>query len=126
LFGQIQEQLKNAGYDTERLLLGKKLVLITGHRRENFGDGFINICVAIKSLTKKYPEVDFVYPMHLNPNVRKPIIEIFGEEVVMGKKMRERNIFFIEPLDYLPFVFLMELSTWSLPTAEESRKKLQD
>lgn len=111
LSGQLKAQLKIAGYDTERLLFGKKLVLITGHRRENFGDGFKNICGAIKSLTKKYPEVDFVYPMHLNPNVRKPIMEIFGEKVVVGENMSERNIFFIEPLDYLPFVFLMEMST---------------
>lgn len=89
----------------------RPLVLITGHRRENFGDGFINICNAIKTLTEKYPEVDFVYPMHLNPNVRKPIKEIFGEKVVSGVKDGKSNIFFIEPLEYLPFVFLMEQST---------------
>lgn len=89
----------------------RPLVLITGHRRENFGDGFINMCNAIKTLTEKYPEVDFVYPMHLNPNVRKPIKEIFGEEVVSGVKNKKSNIFFIEPLEYLPFVFLMEQST---------------
>jgi UDP-N-acetylglucosamine 2-epimerase (non-hydrolysing) len=82
----------------------RKLVLITGHRRENFGDGFINMCNAIKTLTEKYPEVDFVYPMHLNPNVRKPIKEIFGESVI-------NNIHFIEPLEYLPFVYLMSQST---------------
>jgi len=82
----------------------RKLVLITGHRRENFGDGFINMCNAIKTLTEKYPEVDFVYPMHLNPNVRKPIKEIFGESVI-------NNIHFIEPLEYLPFVYLMNQST---------------
>lgn len=81
-----------------------KLVIITGHRRENFGEGFINICKAIKTLTEKYPEVDFVYPMHLNPNVRKPIKEVFGEDSL-------DNMFFIEPLDYLPFVYLMEKST---------------
>jgi UDP-N-acetylglucosamine 2-epimerase (non-hydrolysing) len=86
-------------------------VLITGHRRENFGDGFVNMCNAIKTLTEKYPEVDFVYPMHLNPNVRKPIREIFGEESVSGRGNGNRNIFFIEPLEYLPFVFLMEQST---------------
>jgi len=80
LTGALQEQLKKAGYDTDRLKDGKKLVLITGHRRENFGDGFVNMCNAIKTLTEKYPAVDFVYPMHLNPNVRKPILEIFGEE----------------------------------------------
>jgi UDP-N-acetylglucosamine 2-epimerase (non-hydrolysing) len=111
LAGQLSAQLKSAGYDTTRLEEGKKLVLITGHRRENFGDGFVNMCNAIKTLTEKYPEVDFVYPMHLNPNVRKPILEIFGEEAVSGANGGERNIFFIEPLDYLPFVFLMEQST---------------
>lgn len=96
-------ELKAAGYDTCRLKDGRRLVLITGHRRENFGDGFINMCNAIKDLTKKYPEVDFVYPMHLNPNVRKPIHEVFGEDLSnLG------NMFFIEPLSYLPFVFLME------------------
>lgn len=95
--------LSKAGYDVNRLKDGKKLVLITGHRRENFGDGFINMCTAIKDLTKKYPEVDFVYPMHLNPNVRKPIHEVFGENLVdLG------NMFFIEPLEYLSFVYLME------------------
>lgn len=108
---QLQEQLKTAGYDMSRLSNGKKLVLITGHRRENFGDGFLNMCNAIKTLTEKYPCVDFVYPMHLNPNVRKPILEIFGGEAVSVKSSRERNIYFIEPLEYLPFVFLMEQST---------------
>ncbi len=111
LTGVLQEQLKKAGYDTNRLKESKKLVLITGHRRENFGDGFVNMCNAIKTLTEKYPEVDFVYPMHLNPNVRKPILEIFGEEAVSGTSGSDRNIFFIEPLEYLPFVFLMEQST---------------
>lgn len=108
---QLMEQLKSAGYDTKRLDGGKKLVLITGHRRENFGEGFINMCNAIKTLTEKYPDVDFVYPMHLNPNVRKPIKEIFGEKVVLGVRDEKSNIFFIEPLEYLPFVFLMEQST---------------
>ena len=92
----------------------RKLVLITGHRRENFGDGFIHMCKAIKTLTEKYPEVDFVYPMHLNPNVRKPIKEIFGEAVV-SKNVEDvssaTNIHFIEPLEYLPFVYLMSQST---------------
>ncbi len=88
-----------------------RLVLITGHRRENFGDGFVHMCNAIKTLTEKYPKVDFVYPMHLNPNVRKPIREIFNNEAVSGTNGGERNIFFIEPLEYLPFVFLMEQST---------------
>ena len=98
--------LAKAGYDVSRLNGGKKLVLITGHRRENFGDGFIHMCTAIKDLTKKYPEVDFVYPMHLNPNVRKPIHDVFGEELSdFG------NMFFIEPLEYLSFVYLMEKST---------------
>ncbi|MDD4033280.1 MAG: UDP-N-acetylglucosamine 2-epimerase (non-hydrolyzing) [Bacteroidales bacterium] len=108
---QLEEYLKSAGYNVTRLQNGKKLVLITGHRRENFGVGFINICKAIKTLTEKYPEIDFVYPMHLNPNVRKPIREIFGEDAVKGNNDNESNIFFIEPLEYLPFVFLMEQST---------------
>lgn len=95
--------LKKAGYDVVRLEHGRKLVLITGHRRENFGEGFISMCSAIKTLNMKYPDVDFVYPMHLNPNVRKPIHEVFGENP-------SENMFFIEPLDYLPFVFLMEKS----------------
>ncbi len=93
--------LIKTGYDVSRLHIGKKLVLITGHRRENFGEGFISMCSAIKALNLKYPDVDFVYPMHLNPNVRKPIHEVFGENP-------PQNMFFIEPLDYLPFVFLME------------------
>lgn len=108
---QLKDGLKEAGYDMNRLNGGKKLVLITGHRRENFGEGFINMCKAIKFLNEKYPDVDFVYPMHLNPNVRKPIREIFGDDVVEGKTSDNRNIFFIEPLDYLPFVYLMEKST---------------
>ena len=93
--------LLNAGYDVTRLADGKKLVLITGHRRENFGDGFIRMVTAMKDLSEKYPEVDFVYPMHLNPNVRKPIHEVFGEELTRP------NFFFIEPLQYLEFVHLM-------------------
>lgn len=102
----LEALLKNAGYDVNRLSSGKKLVLITGHRRENFGDGFIHMCTAIKDLTQKYPEVDFVYPMHLNPNVRKPIHEVFGKDLSnLG------NMFFIEPLEYLSFVYLMEKST---------------
>lgn len=101
----LAEELAKAGYDTERLSNGKKLVLITGHRRENFGDGFISMCKAIKTLNEKYPDVDFVYPMHLNPNVRKPIHEVFGENLEgLG------NMFFIEPLEYLSFVYLMEKS----------------
>lgn len=106
LNAELQRTLKNAGYDVNRLANGKKLVLITGHRRENFGDGFINMCTAIKDLTQKHPEVDFVYPMHLNPNVRKPIHVVFGEDLSnLG------NMFFIEPLEYLSFVYLMEKST---------------
>lgn len=106
LNNELKDVLSNAGYDINRLNDGKKLVLITGHRRENFGDGFINMCTAIKDLTNKYPDVDFVYPMHLNPNVRKPIHEVFGEDLSnLG------NMFFIEPLEYLSFVYLMEKST---------------
>ena len=103
---ELTNKLKASGYDIKRLADGRKLVLITGHRRENFGDGFINMCTAIRDLTNKYPDVDFVYPMHLNPNVRKPIHEVFGEDLSdLG------NMFFIEPLEYLEFVFLMEKST---------------
>ena len=98
--------LADAGYDVTRLDNGKKLVLITGHRRENFGDGFISMVTAMKDLSEKYPDVDFVYPMHLNPNVRKPIHEVFGEDLTAYK-----NFFFIEPLQYLEFVYLMEKST---------------
>ena len=125
----LAEDLKEAGYDTSRLEIpgqarndkidaqnDKKLVLITGHRRENFGEGFINMCTAIRDLARKYPEVDFVYPMHLNPNVRKPIRQVLGEMadqvghdgcVIPGST---GNLFFIEPLDYLEFVYLMEKS----------------
>lgn len=103
---KLKAELLKSGYDIDRLNGGRKLVLITGHRRENFGDGFISMCNAIKTLTEKYPEVDFVYPMHLNPNVRKPIHEVFGEKLDgLG------NMFFIEPLEYLSFVYLMEKST---------------
>ena len=102
---KLEAVLKDAGYDINRLVNGKKLVLITGHRRENFGEGFISICRAIKTLTEKYPDVDFVYPMHLNPNVRKPIHEVFGT-----KLNSLVNMFFIEPLEYLAFVYLMEKS----------------
>ncbi|MCX4263752.1 MAG: UDP-N-acetylglucosamine 2-epimerase (non-hydrolyzing) [Muribaculaceae bacterium] len=100
---RIESQLRAAGYDVGR---GRRLVLITGHRRENFGDGFLSMCRAIKALTAKYPEVDFVYPMHLNPNVRKPIREVFGSDL-----SNHGNMFFIEPLEYLSFVYLMEKST---------------
>ncbi|HIX85191.1 MAG TPA: UDP-N-acetylglucosamine 2-epimerase (non-hydrolyzing) [Candidatus Parabacteroides intestinigallinarum] len=105
LDAELEGVLRTSGYDVNRLANGKKLVLITGHRRENFGDGFINMCTAIKDLSRKYPKVDFVYPMHLNPNVRKPIHEVFGEDLSnLG------NMFFIEPLEYLSFVYLMEKS----------------
>ena len=106
LDNELEDILSKAGYDVNRLNNGKKLVLITGHRRENFGYGFINMCTAIKDLTVKYPDLDFVYPMHLNPNVRKPIHEVFGENL-SGLK----NMFFIEPLEYLSFVYLMEKSS---------------
>lgn len=100
------EVLADAGYDVTRLDNGRKLVLITGHRRENFGEGFIHMVTAIRDLKNKYPEVDFVYPMHLNPNVRKPIHEVFGDDLSnLG------NMFFIEPLQYLEFVFLMDKSS---------------
>ena len=102
---ELEIVLRQAGYEVNRLAKGKKLVLITGHRRENFGDGFISMCRAIQALTQKYPDVDFVYPMHLNPNVRKPIHQVFGEDLAnLG------NMFFIEPLEYLSFVYLMEKS----------------
>ena len=101
----LEKELKVAGYNTGRLAAeeGRRLVLITGHRRENFGNGFLHICKAIRTLSEKYLDVDFVYPMHLNPNVRKPIKEVFGEN-------RQSNLFFIEPLEYLSFVYLMEKS----------------
>ena len=119
--------LKISGYDTSRLEIPgqagnnerRRLVLITGHRRENFGEGFIRMCTAIRDLARKYPEVDFVYPMHLNPNVRKPIRQIFGEMADQvdhdGKGIdvipdSTGNLFFIEPLDYLDFVYLMSKS----------------
>ncbi len=106
--------LAQAGYDVTRLDKGKRLVLITGHRRENFGEGFINMCTAIKDLVLKYPDVDFVYPMHLNPNVRKPINQVFTGlgYLAHGEGWGETaNMFFIEPLQYLEFVYLMEKST---------------
>lgn len=103
---ELEKVLEQSGYDVKRLQNDKKLVLITGHRRENFGDGFIQMCTAIKDLTQKYPNVDFVYPMHLNPNVRKPIYEVFGENL-----SDLNNMFFVEPLEYLSFVYLMEKST---------------
>ena len=129
LAAEQEDVLRTAGYDVARLENGKqsarpkgalssertvnrKLVLITGHRRENFGDGFISMVTAMKDLSEKYPDVDFVYPMHLNPNVRKPIAQVFGEGAVNGKPSTvNNNFFFIEPLQYLEFVYLMEKST---------------
>ena len=103
LNAQLADSLKQAGYDISRLENKRKLVLITGHRRENFGEGFMQVCMAIKKLTDKYPDVDFVYPMHLNPNVREPIHKVFD-------KYSTSNMFFIEPLEYLSFIYLMEKS----------------
>ena len=107
LDSRLKSILDTAGYDIDRLNRGRRLVLITGHRRENFGAGFIHMCEAIKTLAEKYPEVDFVYPMHLNPNVRGAIHKVFN-------KTEYDNLFFIEPLDYLPFVLLMDYSTFIL------------
>ena len=106
LRNEVSRKLLQFGYDVNRLEAGRRLVLITGHRRENFGEGFLNICRAIQTLSKRFPEVDFVYPMHLNPNVRKPIREIFGDN--LGGL---DNLFFIEPLEYLQFVTLMDRSS---------------
>lgn len=103
LASEVANRISEMGYDVTRLDGTKRMVLITGHRRENFGEGFLNICHAIKHLAKQYPMVDFVYPMHLNPNVRKPVLEILGEGA--------ENVFLIEPLDYLPFVYMMQQST---------------
>ena len=103
---ELCESLLRAGYNTKRLDSFRRLVLITGHRRENFGDGFISMCTAIRDLAAKYSDVDFVYPMHLNPNVRRPIHEVFGDDLTFHE-----NLFFIEPLEYLSFVYLMEKST---------------
>lgn len=98
---RVEQEIQECGYDCKRLEGGRCLVLITGHRRENFGQGFLSMCQGILHLCRRYPEVDFVYPMHLNPNVRRPIHEVFGETP-------PANMFFIEPLDYLPFVCLMQ------------------
>ena len=103
---KVANELRHAGYDTCRLTGQRKLVLITGHRRENFGDGFLSICSAIKYIAEKHPDTDFVYPMHLNPNVREPIHKVFGKQLNSLD-----NLFFIEPLEYLPFVYLMKKSS---------------
>lgn len=101
----LEKQIFAHGYDMGRISQDRRMVLITGHRRENFGEGFIHICKAIQTLSQRFPNVDFVYPMHLNPNVRKPIHEVFGEQLDgLG------NMFFIEPLEYVEFVYLMEKS----------------
>ena len=107
LRAELESTISESGYDIKRLENGRRMVLITGHRRENFGDGFISICKAIKTLSQKYPDVDFVYPMHLNPNVRRPIKEVFGE----NHNDESGNLFFIDPLEYASFVCLMEKST---------------
>ena len=103
LANEVAAKINQMGYDVQRLDGNRRMVLITGHRRENFGEGFLNICHAIKNLAEQYKDVDFVYPMHLNPNVRKPVLEILGEKA--------ENVFLIEPLDYLPFVYMMRHST---------------
>lgn len=103
LANEVAVKINQMGYDVQRLDGNRRMVLITGHRRENFGEGFLNICHAIKHLAEQYKDVDFVYPMHLNPNVRKPVLEILGEKA--------ENVFLIEPLDYLPFVYMMQRST---------------
>ena len=103
LANEVATKIDQMGYDVQRLEGNRRMVLITGHRRENFGEGFLNICHAIKHLAEQYKDVDFVYPMHLNPNVRKPVLEILGEKA--------ENVFLIEPLDYLPFVYMMQHST---------------
>ncbi|MHB9143405.1 MAG: non-hydrolyzing UDP-N-acetylglucosamine 2-epimerase, partial [Paludibacter sp.] len=100
----VKDNLLKSGYNINNISADKKIVLITGHRRENFGDGFLNICNAIKNLATKFRDIDFIYPMHLNPNVRKPVLEILGD------KTTNSNIYLIEPLDYLPFVYLMSKS----------------
>lgn len=114
LDAQLAHILKEAGYDIDRLTGERRLVLITGHRRENFGEGFIHMCTAIRDLANRYPNVDFVYPMHLNPNVRRPIQQVFEglDSLSSGEGWGEAgNLFFIEPLEYLSFVYLMEKST---------------
>lgn len=100
----VEDSLHGSGYDTQRLADGtRRMVLITGHRRENFGEGMLNVCQAIMDLASAFPDVDFVYPMHLNPNVRRPIAEMFSDSTLT-------NVFFIEPLEYLPFVYMMKKS----------------
>lgn len=112
LAAQVSDNLLHAGYDLQRLADGRRMVLITGHRRENFGDGFVRMLTAIKELSERYPQVDFVYPMHLNPNVRRPISELFGIDTAVDATFQAiGNLFFINPLEYLEFVTMMERST---------------
>ena len=100
---EVKRRIKDSGYDLGLQDSGRRLILITGHRRENFGNGFMRICHAIRELAAKYPDVDLLYPMHLNPNVRKPIAEVFSGNT-------PANVHFIEPLEYLPFVYLQKRS----------------
>lgn len=112
LAARVSDNLLHAGYDLRRLADGRRMVLITGHRRENFGDGFVRMLTAIKELSERYPQVDFVYPMHLNPNVRRPISELFGIDTAVDATFQAiGNLFFINPLEYLEFVTMMERST---------------
>lgn len=112
LAARVSDNLLHAGYDLLRLADGRRMVLITGHRRENFGDGFVRMLTAIKELSERYPQVDFVYPMHLNPNVRRPISELFGIDTAVDATFQAiGNLFFINPLEYLEFVTMMERST---------------
>jgi len=118
----VKKILKREGYDLDRLTENKRLVLITGHRRENFGEGFINICNSIKLLAEKYPNVDFVYPVHMNPNVRNAVQKVFGDNAIISQNEssydetsnENPNVFLINPLDYLPFVYLMSKSYFLL------------
>ena len=112
LSARVVDNLKRAGYELNRLSDGRRMVLITGHRRENFGEGFVQMLSAIKDLSERFPQVDFVYPMHLNPNVRKPISELFGIDTSIDSSVQSiGNLFFINPLEYLEFVMMMERAT---------------
>ena len=109
---RVAGNLLKAGYDLRRLGEDRRMVLITGHRRENFGEGFINMLSGIKDLSERFPQVDFVYPMHLNPNVRRPISQLFGIDTAVDSSVQAiGNLFFINPLEYLEFVSMMERST---------------
>lgn len=100
---KLKEEIRTFGYDIDRLQKNRRMVLITGHRRENLGEGFIHVAQAIQELSTQFPNVDFVYPMHLNPNVRKSIYEVLGNDL-----SHFSNMFFIEPLEYLSFIYMME------------------